>query len=241
MRSPRPGAAAAAAVFAVFGLTLVWAGLARPGAPPVRSGVRWVPAEALVEAPASSAPSSSGPAPSGPSETSPVGAPVPAAARPAAAAPETVPQPVTLEIPSIGVRTALDPVGRDAAGSIDVPPAGVEGGRRAYWYRDLVRPGAVGPAVIVGHVDSRVGGPAVFYRLGELARGDVVTVRRADGSAVRFVVQGIGRYLKSAFPGDQVYAPTTGPTLRLITCGGAFDRSRATYLDNLVVFATAAA
>ena len=250
MRAPRPGAVAAASVFAAFGATLVVTGLARPDAPPVRSQTRWVPAEALVEAPASTSPIAS-PSPSlstvdpptpesvpaSESEPTPESVPAPAAARQAADQP-AVAVPVTLEIPRIGVRTTVSGVGRDAAGAIAVPPAGAAAGRRAYWYRDLAAPGGLGPAVIVGHVDSRVDGPAVFYRLGELAPGDVVSVGRADGSTVRFVVRALGRYPKTAFPGDAVYGPTDAPALRLITCGGGFDSRHGSYLDNLVVFAT---
>jgi hypothetical protein len=254
MRAPRPGALAASAVLAGFGAVLVVTGLTRPGEPPVRESTRWVPAEALIEAPPSS-PSS--PLPSSPlpsfsltpvdprTEADSVPAPPAAGDDPGGAVSGgatrgDVAAPVRLEIPRIGVRTALGTVGRDAAGAIDVPQAGVSGGRDAFWYRGLVAPGAVGPAVLVGHVDSRTGGPAVFYRLGELTPGDAVTVRRADGSSVRFVVRALGRYPKAAFPGDAVYGPTPGPELRLITCGGGFDSRHGTYRDNLVVFATAA-
>ena len=243
MRAPRPAAFAAASVFAAFGATLVVTGLTRPDAPPVREQTRWVPAEALVEAPESTSPTP-GPTPESSPGPTPESVPAPAlqtapATAPAPAVADVAP-PVTLEIPRIGVRAAVSGVGRDAAGAIAVPAAGAAAGRRAYWYRDLGAPGATGPAVIVGHVDSRVDGPAVFYRLGELAPGDVVTVGRADGTSVRFVVRALGRYPKSAFPGDAVYGPTAAPALRLITCGGGFDRRHGTYLDNLVVFATAA-
>ena len=44
---------------------------------------------------------------------------------------------------------------------------------------------------------------------------------------------------KDAFPSERVYAPTTGPSLRLITCGGRFDRSVRSYEDNVVVYASA--
>ena len=33
----------------------------------------------------------------------------------------------------------------------------------------------------------------------------------------------------------------TGPSLRVVTCGGVFDRSARSYLDNIVVFATSTA
>jgi hypothetical protein len=146
--------------------------------------------------------------------------------------------PVELDIPRIGVRTSIAQVGPTARGTIDVPPAAP--GVPALWYRGLASPGEVGPAVIVGHVDTARDGPAVFYRLGELRPGDIVTVRRADGVAPRFVVRAVARYPKEDFPAAAVYGATAGPELRLITCGGSFDRARGSYRDNVVVFAALA-
>ena len=109
----------------------------------------------------------------------------------------------------------------------------------AGWYRLGPRPGEPGSAVILGHVDS-TSGPAVFYRLRELRRGDQILVGRADGSSVRFVVDRIGQYPKKWFPTDQVYYPTLTPELRLVTCGGQFDFSTGHYKSNVIVFATKA-
>jgi sortase (surface protein transpeptidase) len=91
--------------------------------------------------------------------------------------------------------------------------------------------------VVLGHVDSRRG-PAVFYRLRELRRGDQITVTRADGSTVRFVVQRTEQTLKRRFPTDDVYYPTLRPGLRLVTCGGEFDRRIHHYKSNIIVYAT---
>jgi sortase (surface protein transpeptidase) len=78
----------------------------------------------------------------------------------------------------------------------------------------------------------------VFYRLGELRRGDAVTIRRADGSSVRFVVQRTEQYPKRRFPTDDVYYPTLTPALRLVTCGGQFNYATGHYRSNVIVFAT---
>ena len=140
--------------------------------------------------------------------------------------------PVAVEIPSIGVSSRLIRLGLNADGTMEVPrDYGVAG-----WFTGGAMPGEDGPAVISGHVDSR-SGPAVFYRLRDLGRGDTVRVRRADGRWLRFEVTGSARYAKAAFPTDAVFGPVTGPVLRLITCGGAFDRSSGHYLDNVVVTA----
>jgi Sortase domain len=91
--------------------------------------------------------------------------------------------------------------------------------------------------VIVGQVDSR-GGPGVFFRIREMRPGEEIVVTRADGSAVRFVVDTVEQYAKDAFPAGRVYGDTPGPQLRLITCGGSFGRAARSYRDNVVVFAT---
>jgi hypothetical protein len=105
------------------------------------------------------------------------------------------------------------------------------------WYAGGTRPGDPGSAVILGHVDSKRG-PAVFFRLHELRKGDEIEVGRADGSSVRFVVQRTEQYPKDRFPTDDVYYPTLTPALRLVTCGGEFDATAGHYRSNVIVFAT---
>jgi sortase (surface protein transpeptidase) len=108
---------------------------------------------------------------------------------------------------------------------------------RAGWYADGPTPGEFGPSVIGAHVDSKAG-PAVFYRLGSLQRGAAVLVTRKDGSTARFVVDRVERYAKDDFPTAEVYGDTKGRAeLRLITCGGAFDRGTGHYVDNIVAYA----
>ena len=147
------------------------------------------------------------------------------------------PVPVRLEIPSIGVDTGLQRLGKEPDGTVAVP-----GGRHQWdeagWYAGGPRPGDLGSAVILGHVDSKSDGPAVFYRLRELRRGDQVKVVRADGSIVRFAVDRTEQYPKSRFPTDAVYYPTGTPELRLVTCGGEFDTGIHHYKSNVIVFAT---
>jgi sortase (surface protein transpeptidase) len=143
---------------------------------------------------------------------------------------------MSLSIPAIAVRSPLLRLGLTAKGALEVPS-----GRHydeAGWYRYSVQPGSIGPAVIVGHVDSAANGPSVFFRLGALHSGDLVSVARADGSVAVFAVDGVRRYHKAAFPTRLVYGNTDRPVLRLITCGGRFDRASGHYVDNIVVLAT---
>jgi hypothetical protein len=104
------------------------------------------------------------------------------------------------------------------------------------WYQPGNEPGERGPAVIAGHIDS-TSGPAVFYRLRDLRRGNLIRVRRADGSVVRFRVEGLERWPKAAFPTRRVFGRTHISTLRLVTCGGSFDSSTGHYVDNTIVYA----
>lgn len=140
--------------------------------------------------------------------------------------------PVTVSIPSIGVRSRLVDLGLDAEGAMEVPrdPA------LAGWFSQGAAPGALGPAVIAGHVTwDRA--PAVFYRLGSVRRDDQVTVTRKDGKAVVFTVTRVAQFSKSRFPSRAVYGAIDHAGLRLITCGGTYDAARHRYLDNVVVFA----
>ena len=140
--------------------------------------------------------------------------------------------PVRLRIPAIGVDAPLEHLGLDADGAIAAPRQWQDAG----WYEAGPRPGQPGPAVLLGHVDSDTR-PAVFYRLSGLAPGALVLVDRADRTTVRFRVQGRMQVAKSQFPADLVYAPTLAPSLRLVTCGGKFDRGSRHYRDNIVVTA----
>jgi sortase (surface protein transpeptidase) len=144
------------------------------------------------------------------------------------------PVPVRIEIPRIRVASSLDRLGRAANKTVEVPSRWEVAG----WYAPGTRPGDPGSAVILGHVDSKRGGPAVFFRLRELRPGDEIRIVRADGSVVRFAVERTEQYLKRRFPTDDVYYPTLTPALRLVTCGGEFDATAGHYRSNVIVFAT---
>ncbi|GAA4988971.1 class F sortase [Pseudonocardia tropica] len=141
-------------------------------------------------------------------------------------------EPVSLTIPSIDVTTGLDPLGLNPDRTVQVPTDF----DRAGWYTGAPTPGRIGPAVLLGHIDS-FRGPAVFHRLDRLRPGDVVEVDRADGVRARFAVEAVREYPKDAFPTEEVYGATDHAGLRLITCGGPFDADARSYRDNTVVFA----
>jgi len=143
--------------------------------------------------------------------------------------------PVRLDVPAAGVHTDLVTLGLRPDGTVEVPPHAPRATSRAGWYRHSPTPGARGPAVLLGHVDSAHEGAAVFFELGALRPGDTATVTRADGRRAVFRVTRVAAYPKDRFPTSQVYGDTAGAELRLITCGGAFDRAASSYTDNVVV------
>ncbi|TDB76200.1 class F sortase [Micromonospora sp. KC723] len=144
-------------------------------------------------------------------------------------------QPTRVRIPRIGVDATTTPLGLDQNKHIAVPPAKLAG-----WYKLGPSPGEPGTAVLVGHLDSRTTGPAVFFRLGALKPGDTIEVLRKDGTTARFIVDGVARYPKKNVPANLIYSHNGTPQLRLITCGGEYDKKAKSYKDNIVVFATLA-
>ena len=146
--------------------------------------------------------------------------------------------PVTIRIPAIAVDSKIQYVGQNPNGTIQVPPLGNSPlTNEAAWYKYSPTPGQVGPSIIEGHIDSAAQGPSVFFRLGALTPGDKIYVTLADHTVATFSVTGVRSYHKSAFPTTTIYADTSYPALRLLTCGGRFDYQTHHYLSNIVVFA----
>ncbi|GAA1818052.1 class F sortase [Planosporangium flavigriseum] len=146
--------------------------------------------------------------------------------------------PVRVSIPAIDADSSLIPLGLTADQTLETPP--VEDPMQAGWYSLSPTPGEAGAAVIVGHVDGHHD-PGIFYQLYKLKRGDQIRITRQDGTTARFSVYRTTQVDKSDFPTDQVYAATTRPELRLITCGGIFNRASGNYTDNIIIFAALAA
>lgn len=145
--------------------------------------------------------------------------------------PAAVPQ--HIRIPSLDITTTFEePLGLNPDRTIEVP----EGYEEVGWYRHGPTPGELGPAVVLGHVDSR-DGPAIFYSLGQLAAGDSVFIDREDGTTAEFRVTELARYEQEGFPRELVYGDIDHAGLRLVTCSGDYDRNTDRYSHNLVVYA----
>ncbi len=140
--------------------------------------------------------------------------------------------PLRVRIPRLGVDNELVALTLLGDGTMEVPDDAATVG----WFTGAPTPGSIGPAVLAGHVDWK-GRAGAFARLATLVAGDEVRVERLDGSVAVFTVTTSGRYAKDRFPTDAVYGPIDHAGLRLITCGGEFDRATGHYRDNIVVWA----
>jgi Sortase domain len=234
MPAGRPGGKTKPAPLRGAALALVIVGVMALGAG--TAGLLWLtghagpglPASASAVSPAARSGATAGPSPfaatSGLAAEPPQRRAAPVAARP-----------VSVTIPAIGVHARLTPLGLTPDGALQVPTSPWIPG----WYAGGPRPGDVGPAIIAGHIDS-LSGPGVFFRLRLLRPGDLVFVRRADGTVAVFRVYAERMYAKDRFPTAEVYGPTPDAELRLITCGGTFDAAVGSYLSNVVVYASRA-
>ncbi|MDQ0689799.1 class F sortase [Arthrobacter sp. W4I7] len=173
-----------------------------------------------------------------------VTSPAVTAAPPAAAAAPSAQQlpavlgasaPVTLSIPSIGVRTDLLHLGLEDNGSLKVPED-TGNGAPAGWYNGSPTPGERGPSVMLGHVNALGGNKGIFADLRKLTPGAEINVSRTDGSIAVFTVDRGALYPKNGFPTLEVYGNTPGAELRLITCDG-YDPATGLFDDNYVVYA----
>jgi sortase (surface protein transpeptidase) len=142
------------------------------------------------------------------------------------------PAPWLIRIPAIGVTTTIIPTGVNRDGTVAVPS--ITDVQKVGWYKYGAVPGAAGPAVLFGHVDTYIG-PAVFYRLYLLRRGEHIAVRAA-GRSLTFAVTSLRQVSKEAFP-SSVYAPGRPPVLYLVTCAGGFNYVTRHYTDNIIVTA----
>jgi hypothetical protein len=143
--------------------------------------------------------------------------------------------PVKIVIKRLGINAPIKSVGLAKDGAIEVPPA--DNPNLAGWYRNMSTPGEKGPAVLLGHKDTRTRS-AVFSRLPEIKNGDTIEIKRQDKTTAVFTVGGVEQASKKTFPTQRVYGDQANAQLHLITCGGVYDRTIGHYTDNVIVYAT---
>ncbi|MDT3397989.1 class F sortase [Streptomyces sp. B1866] len=139
-----------------------------------------------------------------------------------------------LEIPALGVSAPFMELTLGSSGQLNAPPS--DDNNLVGWYRGGPSPGERGNAIVAGHVDTRTG-PAVFWPLSAIKTGNKVVITRDDGIVATFTVDRVATFAKDDFPDEQVYGDTTDAQLRLITCGGSYNRTVRDYTANVVVFA----
>ncbi|MBO1416340.1 class F sortase [Streptomyces sp. FH025] len=140
--------------------------------------------------------------------------------------------PTRIRIPAVRLDAPVTELGLDADGHLQAPP---EGDRNlAGWYRGGASPGQRGTAILAGHVDNRAG-PAVFYDLGSLRRGDRIEISRADGATAVYQLYAIEVHDRKDFPDDRVYRQAADAQLRVITCGGTYSEEKG-YEGNVVAY-----
>ncbi|MGW7018554.1 class F sortase [Streptomyces decoyicus] len=142
--------------------------------------------------------------------------------------------PKRVRIPEIAVDAPFTQLSIGSTGQLDAPPAADK--NLVGWFKDGAAPGERGSAIIAGHVDTKTG-PAVFLQLESLKPGSTINITREDGVIATFKVDSVETFNKAKFPSDRVYADASTAQLRVITCGGAYDRKVKDYVDNIVVFA----
>lgn len=158
--------------------------------------------------------------------------PLPAAHEPL----DDVSRPVRLHIPSLDLHAPVSRTGLDDRGGVAAPP--YSRADRVGWYRDGPSPGEQGVALMTGHVDTDTR-RAVFYALSTVERGTEVRITSENGRVMEFTVSSTEVVAGDRFDAERVYGPREEgrAELRLLTCGGTFDREERSYSSNVVVFA----
>jgi sortase (surface protein transpeptidase) len=144
--------------------------------------------------------------------------------------------PVHFTIPVLGVGASVEHVGVDKDNNMDIP----KDYRDVAWFKPGTIPGNPGNAAIDGHLDWYGVKEAVFFYIGTLKAGDRVYVRDDKGRDRAFVVTKQAVCTWQNCPLKDIFGPTTGVHLNLITCNGNFNRNQQQYDKRLVVFTEAA-
>ncbi|WP_404386693.1 class F sortase [Knoellia locipacati] len=137
-----------------------------------------------------------------------------------------------VEIPSLDVVLPVVPVGVAADGQMALPKDPDIGG----WYRFGPEPtAAAGASVISAHVDSRDEvGP--LAKLPRLKKGATIVVT-VGGARVKYVVERVDQYAKTALDTDALFSRSGPARLHLVSCGGEWNPRTRHYEDNVVAIA----
>lgn len=140
--------------------------------------------------------------------------------------------PTTLHIDKLGIAAPIEGVGINERGEMIDPRNATD----ATWYQYGYLPGALGNAVIAGHYlyESK---PALFYRLHELASGDVIGITTDQQNTLTFRVVDSQHYDADNAPFTEIFGASKKAQLRLVTCYGAWNKTQQRYAERLIVTA----
>lgn len=142
--------------------------------------------------------------------------------------------PKYLKIQDIDIDTQVRSVNLTDSGAIDAPKTAREVG----WYQNSAFPGSGRGAVFIdGHVNDSLNNPGVFFRLAELTEGSNITIVRGDDTHIAYKVESIERQPLDQVDVRALLTPIDPARegLTLITCGGIYDKERATFTERVVV------
>jgi LPXTG-site transpeptidase (sortase) family protein len=145
-------------------------------------------------------------------------------------------KPLAVDVPSIGAKSSLIPLGINPKnGEATVPD--VDHPQQAGWLQVKTHdPDKIAPLVILGHVDGGKAKPGVFFHLKTIKVGAKVSVDMSDGTTRTYTITKFRQISKTGFPTAAVYAGTSNSEIRLITCGGPLDTKAHNYLDSEIAF-----
>ncbi|WGX97605.1 Ig-like domain-containing protein [Nocardioides sp. L-11A] len=145
-------------------------------------------------------------------------------------------RPARISIPGIRLDARVDTVGIRKRNMV-IPTNTARGG----WLAGSAAPGeSVGSTVIAGHVSDRGDRPGAFGRLRNARPGQIVTVRTADGTRLRYRIQSVTTQPRAKGLTGTATSTTGGHQLTLVTCTGrvTYRNGNFHYTKNLVVTAT---
>jgi len=142
--------------------------------------------------------------------------------------------PLKVDLPALHLTSPITATTTDVAtGELVVPPDPAT----VVWWAGGARPGdPAGSVTLAGHVDYN-GVAGALFNLRSLPVGSTVTVTGANRQKHLYRVTARRQVRKASL--DQLNVFTSGgpPQLVLLTCGGAFDKERRSYDNNVIVVA----
>ena len=140
--------------------------------------------------------------------------------------------PKRLKISKLNIDAVIEPMGLTPQGDLDAPTTLADTG----WYKDGVRPGEAGSAVIDGHFSAVGGKIAVFDDLHKLQKGDELIIQDENGTSIKFMMSGSREYAPGENAKAVFYSDDGKSRLNLITCQGSWVQTQQSYATRLVVF-----